>query len=104
MPSPTGTAKICTICSEDCSAKPRTKDSHGRYYCRGCYERVRARKGGGASAHLEDKLATDGDELGGPLALLDKIVELSAPTVRTTPCANCGYAVSEGVIVCTHCG
>ncbi len=28
--------KTCQICAEDCSDRPRVKDSRGRYYCRAC--------------------------------------------------------------------
>lgn len=37
-------AKTCAVCGEDVSAKPRTKDRHGRYYCNACYEQLLARK------------------------------------------------------------
>lgn len=29
--------KICGICGQDCSHMPRTKDTHGQYFCVGCY-------------------------------------------------------------------
>ena len=30
--------KICVLCGEDCSTKPRIKDSHGNYYCKTCHQ------------------------------------------------------------------
>ena len=32
--------KICVHCGEDCSDKPRVKDSHENYYCKTCHEKV----------------------------------------------------------------
>jgi len=34
-------AKICGICAQDCSNRPRTRDDQGRYYCRACVERAK---------------------------------------------------------------
>ena len=31
-------AKICVICSQDCSNEPRFKDEDGHYVCASCYE------------------------------------------------------------------
>ena len=36
--------KICVICGEDCSNRPRTKDARGRYYCMACYEQQRQKQ------------------------------------------------------------
>lgn len=38
-------AKICTICGDDCSDRPRIKDDSGKYACRDCYEQRRAAAG-----------------------------------------------------------
>ena len=32
------TPKTCQICAEDCSDRPRVRDTKGRYYCRACAE------------------------------------------------------------------
>lgn len=34
------TAKVCRICGEDCSNRPRVRDQFGRYYCRPCARRA----------------------------------------------------------------
>jgi hypothetical protein len=47
MSTPSGVAgggKLCSVCGEDVSARPRTKDKHGRYFCTPCYERAIAAK------------------------------------------------------------
>ncbi len=46
-------AKICVICGEDCSGRPRTKDRRGRYYCLGCYERARQQQNTAHQAESE---------------------------------------------------
>jgi len=43
-PMPANAAKVCVVCGEDVSAKPRTKDGKGRYFCTACYERAVAGK------------------------------------------------------------
>lgn len=42
--------KICVICGEDCSGRPRIKDSKGRYYCKSCHEEALRRKQAPAEA------------------------------------------------------
>lgn len=32
--------KICVHCGEDCSTRPRVKDSHDNYYCKTCHEKA----------------------------------------------------------------
>ena len=35
--------KICTICQKDCSERPRVRDEQGRYFCKACLIRQRAK-------------------------------------------------------------
>ncbi|MCH7849181.1 MAG: hypothetical protein IIB53_12550 [Planctomycetes bacterium] len=42
--------KICVICGEDCSGRPRIKDSKGRYCCKSCHEEALPRKRAPADA------------------------------------------------------
>lgn len=42
--------KICVICGEDCSGRPRIKDSKGMYYCKSCHEEALRRKPARAEA------------------------------------------------------
>ena len=44
MSTHNSTTKTCAVCGQDVSAKPRTKDRNGRYFCTPCYEKVLARK------------------------------------------------------------
>ncbi len=40
----TSASKVCVLCGEDCSNKPRIKDSHGNYYCKSCHQEAEHRK------------------------------------------------------------
>lgn len=42
----TTSSKICVLCGEDCSYKPRIKDSHGNYYCKTCHQAAEQRQTG----------------------------------------------------------
>ena len=60
--------KVCVHCGEDCSDKPRVKDSHDNYYCKTCHEKVekklRKREGVIQSPVPQEVIATadsDGD-------------------------------------------
>lgn len=44
--------KVCVHCEEDCSTRPRIKDSHGNYYCKTCHEAAANRNG---QARKKDK-------------------------------------------------
>jgi len=44
------TGKECVLCGRDCAGRPRLKDSVGRYYCRECCEKAKAKKKAAASA------------------------------------------------------
>lgn len=49
-PSP---AKVCIVCRQDCSNRPRNKDEQGRYTCQDCAKKMAtagASRGGSASA------------------------------------------------------
>jgi hypothetical protein len=36
-------AKVCVVCKEDCSKRPRTKDAQGRYVCEACVQKLQAK-------------------------------------------------------------
>lgn len=106
-PSP----KICTVCGQDCSTKPRTKDAQGRYVCKECMQRAQSAqlakqdaskpKAAGAAGAAAGASAA-GDQ--GDNAFLLDIIE--APKVREgqKPCPACGKGINEGAVLCTSCG
>src|SRR5262245_38055066 len=95
--------KICTLCGEDVSGKPRVKDVRGRYYCKPCAEQAEARARA-ASAIAEPDLA---DPFSAPAEsaavsdadadLLDELVADAALSAQPPPppkkCPSCNESV-----------
>ncbi|MHC4427755.1 MAG: anti-sigma factor family protein [Planctomycetota bacterium] len=44
IPGPPSPAKICVLCGEDCSKRPRVKNHRNQYACRACAEAQQARR------------------------------------------------------------
>src|SRR5262245_56479338 len=119
-PSAAPGGKICGICGEDCSTRPRTKDAQGHYYCRDCYEKARQQKAAKpASAPAKAAAAParaipaarpvapaePSDDFGliDDLAMLESSAQVvETPAVET--CGGCGAIVAPGTVVCTACG
>jgi len=107
-PQQSSAQKICVICHQDCSARPRVKDKKGRYYCRQCYEDARQRKHAQTAAPTPPPPPAspmdDGDELG----LLEELAQqvASAPTVeqQSSQCPSCKRPMPPEAIVCVGCG
>lgn len=101
-------AKVCVVCGEDCSSRPRTKDKLGRYYCNQCYARARSARSSLGTASMSAP--------GIPAIELDGAVDAKvmaelmpyAPDEASQPpaihCPACGYQVSPDAIICIHCG
>jgi hypothetical protein len=111
MPMSSGNEKICVICGEDCSNKPRTKDSKGRYYCKPCHDQALREKRGIAKTAKAAAVfkpppppkKRDDD----PLSLLDELIPDVAPVAAAggvRACANCGGAMTPGAVICLNCG
>ncbi len=95
--------KICIVCGEDCSSKPRTKDARGRYYCTPCYQRAaKPRKsstasvGAGASGLLPPESSDDLDWLKDALP--------AGSGGGGLPCPGCGAPLDSGAVLCMSCG
>ncbi len=100
-PAMTG-EKICVLCNQDVSGKPRTKDRQGRYACRACLDKRAATMPATEIAappdHAEDAIAMS-DE-GGGWSLENELV--AGPT--GTPCPQCNGNMTSGAVLCTTCG
>ncbi len=123
--------KICRVCGVDCSNKPRTKDSKGRYYCKACYEKVlRAKKAKAAQQKQEES----GHAASGPPSAEPQPARAPAPAPDGRPkfegslldagpedetfeldelipggeppklCHDCGAEVPFDSVICTSCG
>ena len=99
--------KICGLCGEDCSNRPRIKDPKGRYYCKACHELALARReavNATASPPSEPspERQPEGDE---HLAIMGELAEqVALPPVQGTPCPGCGQTLEVGAVLCTNCG
>lgn len=113
-------AKICAICGQDCSNRPRTKDPRGRYTYNDCLLNAKLARGGEVvlpPLPSSDRAHSALDE---PVSLLDDpasefppeddgIVPLaeddSPPPPRPSmPCPNCARPLAPDVVVCMGCG
>lgn len=118
-----GTRKLCFRCGEDVSARARTKDARGRYFCVACENAARDARG----------VAPVVDESDEPADLLTpleeghavEVIELAEEgwTAETSPepviaqpvvkvverdgvreCPGCAAVLGSGAVVCMRCG
>ncbi len=86
-------AKICIVCGEDCSTRPRVKNPQGEYACRACADTAASRgvvsgqspSGGGEDDLLADLIGDAVDHMG-------------------DVCPTCGVVLPQDAVICTHCG
>ncbi|MHC4446671.1 MAG: hypothetical protein ACYSXF_02535, partial [Planctomycetota bacterium] len=90
--------KICGLCGEDCSGRPRIKDPKGRYYCKTCYEEALQRQKAAEERTPVGAAEEIMDLPGGP----DELV--APPPVAQSHCSGCGWSVATDAIICTNCG
>lgn len=87
-------SKICIRCGQDCSAKPRTKDTQGRYACKACADAATRPKAAAAPVPAE----TDPDA-----DLMAALMAQTKPDI-TESCPSCGSGLAPGAVICTICG
>ena len=96
-------AKVCVVCAEDCSARPRIKDNEGRYACKACVEKKKAApRPAAAAARAPARSATlleDEPYVDPVLAELASGVQV---VESATACPSCGLPISGAV--CMSCG
>ncbi|USN98279.1 MAG: hypothetical protein H6810_08830 [Phycisphaeraceae bacterium] len=92
-------SKVCVICGQDCSGKPRIKDAYGHYACKACVEAKEGHAHHAAPAEPEPA-ADDGFGLGD---FYEEPQTMEAP-VATMMCPGCGSPVEAEAVVCTRCG
>lgn len=93
-------AKTCIVCQQDVSAKPRSKDAHGRYVCKECEAKAvatgAAKRAAEAApvAKSEPSVAAKPAPSGG--------FDLFADVPQ--PCPSCSAPMKNNASVCTICG
>ncbi len=97
-------SKICGICGEDCSDRPRVKDRHGRYYCKGCASE-RARTHDDAAPGVAAGAAGGAVGAAAAAALPDDpdTFELDN-TEPTRNCPMCFRSMPRDAKICVSCG
>ncbi|MCK4658634.1 MAG: hypothetical protein KAV82_03845 [Phycisphaerae bacterium] len=100
--------KICRVCGEDCSTRPRTKDRAGHYYCTPCYEQARRRKAARAAGKTDPpprpKTPAGDSSLNLLTAIAEQEATASALPIEPVSCKGCGVPVQRGTVICTRCG
>jgi len=108
--------KVCTICGEDCSSKPRVKDRRGHYYCKPCHDAALNKRN--ENAQQDDREAQQAmsapPQVGAASALDDPAepseleallgAEASAPPAASSVCPGCGQPLAQGAVLCVNCG
>ncbi|MGH7132421.1 MAG: hypothetical protein ACREJO_10800 [Phycisphaerales bacterium] len=130
-PSP---AKVCVVCKQDCSNRPRNKDEQGRYTCQDCAKKLAtagASRGGSASAAPPKAVVKATSSGGAPAVAVpakqaagrgsggdDGIYRLAADplpaylfeekavelTAEQETCQNCGHVMRKSHVICIKCG
>jgi membrane associated rhomboid family serine protease len=104
-------AKICAICGEDCSTRPRVKDPKGRYFCRSCYERAMRRRQAVGSPRppepvdifdaIQRSEGAEADEGAAPRFDISTAPGLAFGGYR---CPGCDAELPIGTVICVKCG
>ena len=124
------TAKVCVLCGQDCSSRPRTKNPEGQYACNACLEAKR-KANAAARVRTEPRLRTEPEPEGlhelrahlaepepvsieaKPLDDYDDIPDAMDALLEDLPdqtevesgsCPSCGMAMAQEAVMCTHCG
>lgn len=92
-----GPGKICVKCSVDVAAKPRMKDSKGRYYCKPCFEQVQQRSVSNAPRPAQLRAEA-------PISLIDQLIDAAPQHVATMQCPQCKSTIEAAAVICIGCG
>jgi hypothetical protein len=101
--------KICVVCGADCAARPRLKDSQGRYACQSCVEaKRRPRQAAKAKAKPTEpvkapKPAAAPSAGAGDAFDMDQFLG-TVHTADANPCPKCGMGRAADAVVCMQCG
>jgi hypothetical protein len=106
-------AKICQVCKQDCSAKPRTKDANGLYFCNECLAAQKAQAAKGAAGGAAQPAARPVPQTTARAPTFKAEATESAPdyvwggsssAAKGEPCPSCASFLKQGALICTQCG
>lgn len=112
-----GEGKVCVICGEDCSDRPRVKDRRGRYYCKACHDRALILKQHSEPPGPDPTQQPPDIPESNPYAVAGAPLAVEPPTptpqVKADPdpadqqpflCPGCDSKLAGGTRICVHCG
>jgi hypothetical protein len=97
-------AKVCILCKQDCSKKPRLRDPQGRYTCEACANEAEAKAAAKKSATAPPPPPPDPEEPDLSYALEEEQKVAAPLAADTASCMGCGVLMPPGALICTHCG
>ncbi len=112
-------AKICRLCGQDCSDRPRIRDPKGRYYCRECYVvkarelELQRRARDEQAPHTDAPQRVDPANVPGAdpgwSAVGDSLGDSGMHADAAAPsgllaCPGCGATLGADAVVCVECG
>lgn len=106
MSTDTPTQKLCAICGLDVSARPRSRDSRGRYLCQECLRRAQE-----AQQAKDSRTRTVTAPAGSPAPAPDPndnafLLDMGSRPVPAgmVPCPSCTKPIKAGAVLCVNCG
>jgi len=93
--------KVCALCGQDCSNRPRVRNARGRYYCKSCYEQAASQRAAMTPVPARPKQTGGLDLLG---EIVDQLAQPASPTAPARSCPACGGALDADAVICTNCG
>lgn len=96
-----GSAKVCSICGQDCSNRPRVKSPEGVYACQACHD---ASKRTSATKRVEQtrtSISSDDIDLRSAVAVESRAISEGGPE---RSCPQCQSFMSIDQRVCVKCG
>lgn len=93
--------KVCVLCGQDCSNRPRVRNARGRYYCKSCYEQAASQRAAMTPVPARPKQTGGLDLLG---EIVDQLAQPASPTAPARSCPACGGALDADAVICTNCG
>lgn len=97
--------KICVLCKQDISNKPRRKDPAGKYICEDCAKKVAEAKAAAPKAGAPQPAPKATAKASASEGLSDDFWNSKMqPTGGAAACPGCGTMMPGGAKLCTRCG
>lgn len=102
-PQSTAQGKVCIICGDDVSTKPRVKNAEGKYLCKGSCDQAYLKQA--KSAPPKPAAAPPSPESTLPPGddIMARLVA-GSPMLNAESCSSCGNSMPTGAVICTRCG